>query len=47
MKSACEAEYQLVLARDLGYMTEQNDLDERIVVIKKMLATFINKLRNG
>jgi four helix bundle protein len=47
MKSACEAEYQLVLSRDLGYITEENDLEDRIVEIKKMLATFINKLRNG
>src|SRR5690349_16633053 len=45
--SANEAEYQLLLARDLNYLS-QNDfpkLEAEISEVKKMLASFVRKLR--
>ena len=44
--SAAEAEYQLLLARDLGYFPEQQhrDLDARINEVKRMLNSFIQRL---
>lgn len=44
--SASEAEYQLLLARDLGYLAEQqqHDLDAQINEVKRMLNAFIQKL---
>ena len=41
-----EAEYQLLLARDLGYLPEQhhNNLDTRVNEVKRMLNTFIQRL---
>ena len=44
--SASEAEYQLLLARDLGYMQETvyKKLDEQVNEIKRMLNSFIKKL---
>ncbi len=46
MGSSTELEYQILLARDLGYVDDQNyeDLSTRIVEVKKMLASFIKKL---
>ena len=44
--SACEAEYHLLLARDLGYLEDEihRELDERINEVKRMLSTFVQKL---
>jgi four helix bundle protein len=44
--SASELEYQLLLSRDLGYLTEENyrELAERIERISRMLAKFIQTL---
>lgn len=44
--SASEAEYQLLLARDLGYLTPRahEDLHTEISEVKKMLNSFIQKL---
>jgi four helix bundle protein len=44
--SASETEYQLLLARDLGYLSEQHhlDLDTRANEAKRMLNTFIQRL---
>lgn len=46
--SATEAEYQLLLARDLGYFEIQddwNDLNERINEVKKMLSALRRRLK--
>ena len=47
MGSACEVEYQLLLARDLGYLNsaEHSKLQEDISEVQRMLAAFIRKLR--
>ena len=44
--SASETEYQLLLARDLGYLDPQNhqDLDTQINEVKRMLNAFIQRL---
>lgn len=44
--SASETEYQLLLAHDLGYLTEAHhrDLDTQVNEIKRMLNTFIQRL---
>jgi len=44
--SACEAEYHLVLARDLGYLDEatHGELDQKVNEVKRMLNTFVQKL---
>ena len=44
--SASEAEYQLLLARDLGYPPPRahEDLERKINEVKKMLNSFIQKL---
>ena len=44
--SASETEYQLLLARDLGYLSEAHhrDLDTQVNEIKRMLNTFIQRL---
>jgi len=48
MGSASELEYHPLLARDLGYLgSQQNrDLFQRTQEIKRMLSTFITKLRH-
>jgi len=48
MGSATELEYHLQLARDLGYLYSQRyqDLFQRTQEIKRMLSTFITKLRH-
>lgn len=48
MGSASEAEYQLLLARDLGFMSNEhyNTLQSQIVEVKKMLASFLRTLRS-
>jgi four helix bundle protein len=45
--SASELEYQLLLARDLGYLTEQRygTLSDEVVEIRRMLLAFNKKLR--
>lgn len=46
MGSASELDYQLLLAKDLGYLTPQryNTLNNQIIEVKKMLSSFITKL---
>ncbi len=48
MGSASEAEYQLLLARDLGFMNDEhyNTLQTQVVDVKKMLASFLQTLRS-
>ena len=45
--SASEVEYHLLLAHDLGYLSdaEHRQLDEEINELKRMLTAFINKLK--
>ena len=47
--SASELEYHLILARDLGYLTqlEHRPLEDQVVEVKKMLSSFIARLRSG
>jgi four helix bundle protein len=47
MGSASEAEYQLLLAHDLGYLEAQEyqELDERLSEVKRMLNGLIQKLK--
>jgi four helix bundle protein len=44
MGSASELEYQLVLAKDLGFIDAEKhaQLDEELAEVKRMLAAFIN-----
>lgn len=48
MGSASELEYQLLLAKDLNYLQPKiySNLEKQITEIKKMMASFIVKLRN-
>jgi four helix bundle protein len=45
--SLCEVEYQLLLARDLKYLSEAShaELETQVVEIKRMLASFLSTLR--
>ncbi|MBN1480726.1 four helix bundle protein [candidate division KSB1 bacterium] len=45
--SASEVEYQLLLAKDLGYIQDSNyqDLNKDINQIKRMLIAFLKKLK--
>jgi four helix bundle protein len=47
--SASEAEYHLLLARDLGYLDEEShrELDGQINEVKRMLNSFIQALTAG
>jgi four helix bundle protein len=47
--SACEAEYHLLLARDLGCLNEgiHREVDQRINEVKRMLNSLTQKLTNG
>ncbi|KAA1257749.1 hypothetical protein LF1_02390 [Rubripirellula obstinata] len=49
MGSASEAEYQILLAHDLGYIDDQNyrQLDDQVSEVKKMLNSFTQKLRSN
>jgi len=49
MGSASELEYHLLLTHDLKIISSSNceKLTKKVVEIKKMLASFINKLRSG
>jgi four helix bundle protein len=44
--SACEVEYHLLLAKDLGYLSasEHSKLNDQVCEIKRMLGSFISKL---
>jgi len=44
--SASEAEYQLLLARDLGYLEQKPhaQLDDQVNEVKRMLNSFIQRL---
>jgi four helix bundle protein len=46
MGSACELEYELLLSRDLGYLTgvRYEELAARVVEVKKMLAALLGRL---
>jgi four helix bundle protein len=46
MGSACELEYQLLLSRDLGYLTgvRYEALAADVVEVKKMLAGLLGRL---
>ena len=48
MGSASELEYHLYLAKDLNYMHQQDyeNLNLRVIEVKKMLGPFIKKLRS-
>ena len=48
MGSTSELEYHLLLARDLGYLSAQHyqELLQEVSEIKRMLSTFITKLRH-
>ncbi len=45
--SASESEYQLILSRDLGYLQPDahRRLDEQVTEVRRMLHSFIRKLR--
>ena len=47
MGSASELEYQLLLSNDLRYMeaTDYERLADMIIEVKKMLASFIKRLK--
>ena len=47
--SASEAEYQLYLARDLGYVSDEahEQLDAQVNEVKRMLNSFIQKLTSA
>jgi len=47
MGSACELEYHLLLARDLGYLPneEHDPLNAEVVEVKRMLTGFIQTLK--
>jgi four helix bundle protein len=44
--SCSEVEYQLILSKDLGYISEAlyKELSSEVVLLRKMLHTFINRL---
>lgn len=46
--SACEVEYQLILARDLEYVEEGvfSKVTDELITVKKMLASLISKIRS-
>jgi four helix bundle protein len=45
--SACEAEYQIILARDLRYINEDlfSRISNELIVIKKMISSLLSRLR--
>jgi four helix bundle protein len=49
MGSASELEYQLLLARDLRYLTPESyqELNDRLLEVKRMLYAFIQKLKKS
>ena len=49
MGSACELEYQLILAKDLGYLSADDSpkFDADVQEVKRMLASLLGKLRDA
>ncbi len=49
MGSASELEYTLLLSRDLGYVKgkDYEDLNVAVTEIKRMLATYLKKIRTS
>jgi four helix bundle protein len=49
MGSASEVEYQILLAHDLKYITDENYHESRYAIeeIKKMLTSYIGKIENN
>jgi len=49
MGSASELEYHILLAKDLGFMDESTfeNLSSETISIKRMLTSFIKRLRSG
>ena len=49
MGSAAEAEYQLLLSRELNYLDAEKyvELARCVTEVKKMLAAFLSRLRKG
>lgn len=49
MGSVSKLEYHLLLARDLGFLDARGykNLSENTIEVKRMLSTFINKLRSS
>ncbi|MEO0562920.1 MAG: four helix bundle protein [Chloroflexota bacterium] len=49
MGSASEVEYQILLAHDLSYITNETytQLNRHTIEVKKMLASFLKRLRSG
>ena len=49
MGSSCELEYQLLLARDLGYIetTQHGVIEEKLREVKRMLASLIQKVQGS
>lgn len=47
--SACELEYHLLLAADLGMLLNEKhrELEIRLLEVKRMLASLISKVRSG
>ena len=47
MGSASETEYHLLLAHDLGFLTDEiyKELNQKINEIKRMLSSLITKIR--
>ena len=47
--SACEVEYQLLLARDLGYLVpdEYQAVIDEVMRLKRMLSALINRLQTS
>ena len=48
MGSACELEYQLILARDLKYLPAERhpDYDAEVCEVKRMLASLLDRVRS-
>jgi four helix bundle protein len=49
MGSACEVEYLLLLSHDLKILNDEkwNDLDSGVKEVKRMLASFISKIKTN
>lgn len=47
MGSSCELEYQMLLARDLGYVetSQHGELNEKLREVKRMLVSLIQKVQ--
>lgn len=46
--SASELEYQIILSKDLGYISNEtyNDFTDKVIEIKKMLSALNQKVKN-